>query len=524
MRQRLALAALVCLLALGWTQISLALSGRHPAVEFAYGEPGQNLYLVDRLHAGAVLYRDVFTQYGPLPTLALAWTARWCGNTAAHYLVWMQLLSVAGCVLAFWLLSRTFPPRAAAAWTIGVVFPFFLMPGSLADSGSSLYPGWERLGLLAIALAWRPANERSLGRCAGLGLLLGGLQLIKFGTAAVAGMALLIAEIVLAWRGGPRLPLRQALFQAAALSVGGLAVEGAWATWLYAQLPAAAAWDVLWPAYLVQSYRAVASPKNSIWAWYDAGYFVASQLPVLAQLALCLVTLTRRCRAAEGPLCWLGLLTPLAVATGFLPHRWTILPWLWLLGLGAAPAFFRLPRFTRWLVALALFPALAISLRERFGLLTGHRPPAALASLNCPNGEILRGPPDVVDRLQRTQEVVARLDPRPQPAVTVFPLRSGWEHFFGWQPATQRHTWFLTAFVPPRDEQEVLTALRASRVVVLAAYVEPLPDAVSRDPGTWGLVGNPRFTAETTRQLLDLLEEPIRVDAWTVVFPVRAGR
>ena len=67
----------------------------HPAlnVDYLFGDEGHNLLVADTLLSGGRLYRDVFSQYGPIPAYLHALFARILGNTPFAYLSYLALVS-----------------------------------------------------------------------------------------------------------------------------------------------------------------------------------------------------------------------------------------------------------------------------------------------------------------------------------------------------------------------------------------------------------------------------------------------
>ena len=190
--------ALAVLIALAWTA---ALWVTRPAAlfneDFVVFEQGHNLFLVDQILAGKRLYRDVFSQYGPLPIyLHTAWAA--CvGNTARGYVALMGCLTLVNVALLYQVLRRSVPGAMALGWLAAAVLPFLVLPGSFtAGQLYALYPVCERLLLLFVALAWVDPRMRSPRRAVVLGVLLGAMQWVKFGGAFMAGGALLIADLL----------------------------------------------------------------------------------------------------------------------------------------------------------------------------------------------------------------------------------------------------------------------------------------------------------------------------------------
>ena len=77
----------------GLAVASLALSGaviiRRPdlvmGADFLFHDPGHNLFIADKMLSGASLYRDVFSQYGPVSAYVYTLVASLVGNTPTVY-------------------------------------------------------------------------------------------------------------------------------------------------------------------------------------------------------------------------------------------------------------------------------------------------------------------------------------------------------------------------------------------------------------------------------------------------------
>ena len=506
--------------------------------DFLDFEHGQNLFLVDALRQdGRWPVRDVFTQYGPLPTLTHAAVARVFGNTAATYLHLAQALTVLEAALLFVLLRRSVAEAGASTgklllWLGVVIFPAFLQPG--AARGVYLwapYPGFERSALLALALLWQPPGERFNRRALSLGLTLGTMQLIKFGGAVPAAAALLAADAFCQFRpaGRGEVAGRRWLGQLVLIGAGFALVEGSWAGGVFAALPAERAGRVLWPGYMLASYRAYVTPGMGYLRWHDPSYFRNVQLPVAVALGLNglgLVWAWRRrsavLGAGVGRAVLLGAYFPVALAV-YLPHATGALPYEWTF-LTAAFVPFAALRSRLWQTGVLAVCGLAFVYNVR--VLAAH-PKEALVATDLPNGERLWLAPDHRRAVGELSNVVAAMipgsDPSRRPRVLVLPLTAGWTHFFPWEPSRAHYPWLMPAFVPATEEDSTVDALLAGTDAVVICQHEPDARVLAADPRTW-LQADPRFGPAASTRLAARLGEPVRVSNRLTVFPVARPR
>ena len=68
--------------------------------QFLFDDEGQNLLIVHTILSGGALYRDVYSQYGPIPAYVHALVARVFGNTPLVYLSLLAVVSSANVGLA----------------------------------------------------------------------------------------------------------------------------------------------------------------------------------------------------------------------------------------------------------------------------------------------------------------------------------------------------------------------------------------------------------------------------------------
>ncbi len=536
---------------------------------FILHDHGQNLFVVDELSAGRWLYRDVASVYGPLPTLVHWVVGRIFGNTAATYLHLWQALTVFGAGLLFGLLRRVASRGLALLWLTAVVFPLFLMPTAARSVlAYTLYPGFERLAALGLALLWRPPTQRSRWRAAWLGALLGGMQLIKFGIALPAGIALLAADLFTTSRAQVRRSRlgekRFWLHDAAAMFAGFCIVEAVWAAALLMILPPARAVELLWPLHMIGSYRSYVTPDLTylgfFFPWRDLRYFFEQQTPIVASAILALSFLARwtyrwgrernlfglavvpfrkvanalPATGDAGAFGWALLLAiyfPIAVLTISYP-QWVAAQSEWMLAAAALPGAVLLwntvPKpdgpwrlWPRVAAAVGLVSFLPSALA---GISQLQRPPTAADEAAQPmkfsNGETLWLTPSSREAFAEVQVELARDHVAP-PKVLALPMASGWHHYFSYGlPAGTRQRWIMAGLVPAVEEADVLAALAdADALIFVSRNLAEFP--VGPDPGTWRGGHNPGFRPETNAAFRRRIGPPIPIDDRLTVFPVR---
>lgn len=536
---------------------------------FILHDHGQNLFLVDELSAGHWLYRDVASVYGPLPTLVHWTVARIFGNTAATYLHLWQALTVLGAGLLFGLLRRVASRSLALVWLTVAVFPLFLMPTSARSVlAYTLYPGFERFGALGLALLWRPPTERTRWRTAGLGALLGGMQLIKFGIALPAGVALLATDIFTTRRAQVRqrrLVEKRFWPREVTVLLGGfLVIEAAWVAALFLLLSPARAVELLWPMHMIGSYQSYVTPDLTylgfFFPWRDLRYFFEQQTPVVVSAILALSVLARWAYRWGRERNVFGLaVVPFRKVASTLPATGDARTFGWALLLAiyfsVAVLTINYPQWvaaqSEWMLPVAALPGAVLlwntapkpgrlwRLRLRAAAAVGlvsflpsalavisqlQRPPTAADVAAQPmkfsNGETLWITPAGREAFAEVQTELTRNRIAP-PKVLALPMASGWHHYFGYGiPAGTRQRWIMAGLVPRAEEADVLRALAdADALIFVSRDLVKFP--VEPDPGSWRGGHNPGFRPETNAAFRRRLDTPIPIDDRLTVFPVR---
>lgn len=519
--------AVLCFLGLAFILGSSAWlrTGDPLADGFLFQDRAHMLHLADVLASGGRLYRDVFFNYGPIPAYAYYYWTLLAGNSALSYVAWFWASG-----FCFYLVQLRWVQRTG--WR-GILVLLLTIPVVVRFASYTPYLFIEGILASLIALRWRPPGERGTRTSAVVGLLLGLMQLNKFGTAALVGFCWLLLDLSWAWQHGAAGDVRRRWFQELLVQGGAfLLVQLLFAAWLWSMLPGWLALNTFWPTYIVRWYESYLSPEYRYPDWFGWNFFVGEQLALvmLALAGACLVAgwLGRRLRSsstadvtdAGGVL--LALVYTLAFFT-LLKHKYLQTSYVWMF----IPALICLAQK----VSLRNFAVLAAPLAIPFLLhgrqmLRGPLPLERMAT-RLPNGETLYLEPSVVQRVRRLQELTDEMKRRlPGGRFLVCELGSGLSYFLQLPPLT-RHSWPAPGVIMPQDEPNIVKNLdRLAGVVLISRRGVPLTLGVH--PRTWvelvktgGTV--PVFSPETAEAVAARLGrmEQIDRDCW-VIFPREA--
>ena len=482
------------------------------------------LHLSDQLLAGKRLYADVFSQYGPVPASVHLAAAYLFGSTALTFMVLEGCLAIVCLIQIYILLRRTAPAWWSIVFTAIALLPW--VPSTGGGPGAYLQPygGMERVVLLAIALAWRPLTGRTVARNVVLGLLLGLLPWIKFGSAFVAGAALLGADVLVLFR---RREFRRACWRAilaanAWVLAGFLGGQSALAIYLVVTQPPAIAKDVLWPSYMLENYAGYVTSDIRFVQWQNAGYFIGAQLPVLAAVlaffvliwpAMATTSIERNAssnRAPEtfGAFIFLFLFWFIGLA-GYLAHVWLIMGYAWLSMVGAGYALtFLGPRLR--LAALCLWlPCFFLTAK---GVAPGRAPPASNPVI-FENGETLWLDAVWQKRVTLLSDFLAKertAAVEMPPTIMGIPTSGGLAHYFRC-PVLTRQSWFLPGFVRPYDEEAIRESLAKTAGLVVFSE-KPMELPFPANANQWGF--GPIFSDALATEIPRRFAEPVKLDAF----------
>lgn len=207
---RLRLALLVGLLTI--VGAFLAVSIQSSPVSFAghdwiLGEAGNQLYRADLPARDLHLYRDVVTQYGPLPIFLSQTVAHFIGNTVAVHLLIQSSLTLVVVGAVFWLATTgTIRRDASVLVTIAVAVVACadtpLWPVLLAVPTAYAGVSVERLCLLALMALWRPPDRRHSRHAVYAAIVVLVWQCVKPGGAVFGVAAFALVDGLWLARGG----------------------------------------------------------------------------------------------------------------------------------------------------------------------------------------------------------------------------------------------------------------------------------------------------------------------------------
>ncbi len=511
------------LVAVGLVLVALALGGatalRRPDRVFhggfLYADHGTNLLVADRLNDGAILYRDVAYQYGPIPAYAYALVARVFGNTVWVNALWFLVLSAVCIALAYYWLLRHTSVVVAGIVAGAALIPMVLTPGGgIGTYADSAYIPVERLCFLCLLLAWIPPRDRTVRRAVALGLVLGAWQGIKFGGAVFGFAAILLVDALdLVVSSAPGRAWRGAIKSIAITGASAAAVECVYVVAALLFLPLPIARDTIWPAYVIEAYAFVT----------DAGFarvpslvmgraFVILQLAQVACMLAAIVGLmlvVARSRSAgnlKAGVCgaFLGLTFFALAAPFYFGHQNLYYQWAWAAALSSVVLLDRLPRYALAAFALMLLPAMAQMVRADLY----DAPPPVVRPVQVDANDTLYLSDPEIETTEAIRALHAELRP-PRDAIVFMRVGAGAHTLLG-IPIEMRGYYYLRGFVRPYDERELEARLDTIGAIVVIAVRDARPEGVvdyALSPFS------PEF-AETLRRRLDGPPRVVGGDVW----------
>lgn len=438
---------------------------------FLFSDEGHALLTASVLNRGGHIYRDLYTPYGPLPAWMWAAIARMAGNTPIVFGIMHVVFNTATLLLVFGTLRRALTPAWALAFAIVCVLPSVIVRGQIFGGyWVNTYVTIERVVIAGLVFAWRPPGSRSLARSVTLGLLLGTLQWIKFGTLAFIGAGFVAAEALSLWTDGRS---REAWRQIAVAIAVSIAVELAFVGWAIAALPWAMARDVIWPSFGVQMYRTlVPTPRYPPFA--PQVYFFRRDAAVVAGVVLSGLLVWRDRRARVAPLVALLLGAYIAACLSIFKHVYHYYGYAWLLttlvGLSVAG------KSTRFKFATLAFcaPVLAATLHSIF------RAPVPGEWVSTPLAGELYVPAEAAADVRAVNALSAAETARGG-EVLAGAAMSGWYAAYGHTPQ-YRQVWLVPGFVRPWEADAAERAWNRATVLAVCGRDDGSLATLALDP------------------------------------------
>jgi hypothetical protein len=479
---------------------------------------------------GKQLYLDSSFQYGSLPITLYTFLSRFFGNTIETFSNYLLGVHIACIVLIFVVLAVARCDVTATLLIVLALYPFCVRPLGLQNS-------YEQLCTLAVIALWQPPTNRKPGRSVLLGLLLGVMQWVRFGSAGGPIIGFVAVDLLSAYTQSQDLSKGdfRKLVIGWVFALGGfLMAEGGLLMQLFVTLPGDMARDVAWPFYMTRAFSAYA-PEDLHLRWLTLNYFLGNQLGAAVAFvcaAFCFLALwfSSGFRRTSTDVSQTGyrLLIPFVAylfnAAFYYQQVWHYYIGFWHLAL-AAGYYLRLQaRPERWAVALLFLPGAYVALRSDFR----DAPVSQLVMTVSPRGERLWLPPEVVARTQNLTAALAAFQSKHSSAqnnakgviilerqpITV----ASHLHFFYLIPQVIRHTMIFPGWLRPRDLVEMEQAIQQGETVVLLQKPEQGPPP--RNICLWNTYSFPK---EFCDRVSGLLLDPIPVDGASWIFPVRTG-
>ena len=395
----------------------------------------------------------------------------------------------------------------------------------------SAYHSIEPALLLVALLLWQPPWKRTTRNALALGLILGAMQWVKFGTCFVFGAAIIVVDFASVFRAGcTKAIFKQWIATYVFIAIGFLILEGALVSACAMLLPHPVAADTLWPSYMLQNYAGSFSSDQRHPQWGGMAMFLTQQLGPLASIVLVLLTaywyVTNRMSAFQGgdadragvfliagSLYIIGLFTIFA-------QVWLIYGFVWILALAGAYAVSILRPLWAVLALASWSFCLAVNLKS----LNSRFLPPGVASRELPNGERLW----ITEKAQReVRELDAFMkqgtSTRPEePRFLLFPDVGGL-YVYLQLPLPIRTDWLMPGLVRPYDEAEMISVLPSlSGVVVWSSDRANSP--ITASPATWTQTPQSSLGPAFSKKLEEKMGEATQIDEQFWMIPIRTGR
>lgn len=492
-----------------------------------FGEPSWPLWVGDHLLKGGMIYRDAAYSYGVLSVWYLAAAAKIFGSTAHTVALFGVLPGAVGAASGMHFLRRS-GVGTRMRWALWCL----LVAPALwhACTNTLAYQNIELALVVTIFSFLSPVDERT--RLAGFaaGVLLGLLNLTKFGSFLCAGLAIIAWDAIRAFslrRDGSGIVshfIDQVVKAELPVLFGFLAVE----------LPRViVSWFVfppeIWREYamfpldLLGSYDTFGDPwavvpwvREATWG-YRIGTIGSRTLLMLLVACGAVVALVRTARARGRPPAADGmvLLAALSFFVGFLfyyHHPDHVMVYSAPLIVPAVAMLARFKPLPRLFIAGILFACTGGAVGGKLLLQKDGRVRVAM-----PNGETLwMKPKDKAVFEQVSAGVGAVLkDPAAGSTGTVVVWRAisaGWHHYMGW-PEASRHGYLIAPeWVRPYERDKVMNAFLNSSVHLVKLPADGDALAVTDDPATWRTEEWLRVPPAMRQTFIDHLAPPVKVE------------
>lgn len=463
------LVGLLCVVSLGLWGVVTALPAAIYSPDWILGENGNQLFRADQLHAGKALYRDVDTQYGPVPIWLWYGFTLLAGNTIAANVLFQNLLVVLLVAVLFWWTTRDADRRSivlAIALALGVLTfartPYLYL---IASPSTNLeYLTFERLCLVGLMMLWRPPDERSAKGAGGLALLFLAWQLSKVGGAIFGLAAFAVMDVVWLLTQRQRGPLR-AWLRWWSLAVTGIVVLELLRCGLFVlAFGSEQGWRSAWPLHVTADYQ-----RTWLTLWATPRHFVTVILPILALIAPVFWLVARASRgrwqllifqAAVGTAFYVIAATP---QVGYFGHEWHFFQYQWVLLPLALAALHRWP----WMGLAILLLVHAGSMNRLIKEVSQGPPAHELTRLDTPIGPILTLKDDARGMLLRQALTDVSAEPRPHSLIMSTWGGGGW--YVAAQETRRPQNIFFSHGVirRPQDNIEAATLLASTSLVLI---------------------------------------------------------
>lgn len=522
--------AIVAALAVMAALLLGGIRGRSDQIDYLLRDQAHYLFSAQQVLDGHLPYRDFFWSYGPIPLYSYSVLGYISGISPQTFLAHQAIWNFIAASLCLLLMQRWFGLMSALA-------AFFLTSFFWMSTPDAIYVPLERVGVILIAGLWAPPRARTWRRDLFVGVVLGLVQGIKFGTAFALGLAWVIMDVLWLMKGGGlRLEWRGWLASLWRIAGGFCGVMAVWVGAAFLGMDARAAGEFLLPLYHVKWYQSYVTSEDRWFKFLNWGYFFGLQLRFIASGLIAVgfgVWFLRRPAVrgedgtrgpAMGPML---LAVCYGVGCVFLfRHVYNLISYGWLLAPIVGFALSSSGWVPRTLAVVALLPSAALIPREVMRDLFSREaaPPTVRPFVSTAGKSLLLGAEDAaaLSELEAGLRVPPRVELATGAGLILGPkylggrVGSGYHWILNVSPAT-RNTWFFAGAVAGSESEAEF--LRSCRARFIAIKVDAAAIAGAGEDALTALaIRELPFAEEKNREALTFFAPPVTTPTGWLIF------
>lgn len=481
---------------------------------------GWIIAITEQILQGKKLYTEVAYVYGPIPIIVYLPFAKLFGNNP-QTLFWVTgIIQVLNILLIYKLFRSLIRPNKSIIIILLIIFP------TCFDLGISYtsYTPYEIMYLVGLGFIWRPYAERSWKRSILLGIYFIIPYFIKFGSHLIAGLVILILDTsYLLLRDNEKLKFRNYITHQLIVGASfGLSVS-LLVFIVFFYLPKPMAIEFLWPMFMVTQYSD-AFGYSPFPKYYNLGFFLGIQLPILVCLILGFFTLASTFLKKNNSLNWPLFIYPLFYLIAsfvYLKNENYFYHYGWIPCI-ALPFLFNYSKKTQIAVLILLLPLIINKTRHIHNNIeknfTQHYVKAA-----TPSGDYLYFTKDQNESFLELSKIITkeranRQYTEDQNSLFVLDWGFGVAHYLDYEHAT-RHIFAIKHTIRPYEEELVSQQSIEKNFAILMAKKYIQPEQEFNDKALRAVMKNRLpFTDNYKDKIMSKVQDVIIVSDWIVFF------